>query len=70
MTDASDRDGRFGRHLGEPLLTPREAAELLSVPASWVYTAARDGRLPCVRLGRHLRFVREQLEEWVLAQSR
>jgi len=38
------------------LLTPQEVAALLKVPLSWVYDAAEDGRLPKIKLGRHLRF--------------
>lgn len=68
MTDEGVRDARFSR-LNEPLLTPREAAELLSVRLSWIYSAVREGQLPCVRLGRHIRFVRSHLERWVLEQS-
>lgn len=54
--------------LGEPLLRASEAALLLSVRASWVYEAVRDGRLPCVRVGRHVRFLRGDLEDWVSEQ--
>jgi excisionase family DNA binding protein len=54
--------------LAEPLLTPAEAAALLSVRPSWVYEAVRSGQLPCVRLGRHLRFLRSDLEQWVAQQ--
>jgi excisionase family DNA binding protein len=54
--------------LGEPLLTAGDAAALLSVRPSWVYEAVRDGRLPCVRVGRHVRFLRTGLEDWVRAQ--
>jgi excisionase family DNA binding protein len=46
------------------LLTATEAAELLRVTASWVRVAARDGRLPCLRLGAPdgpLRFARSEL---------
>ncbi len=51
--------------LAEPLLTAAVAAKLLSVRTSWVYDAARNGELPCVRLGKHLRFLRSDLERWV-----
>lgn len=54
--------------LCEPLLTAADAAALLSVRPSWIYEAVRDGRLPCVRVGRHVRFLRSDLEEWVRAQ--
>ena len=46
---------------GLRLLTPREVAALFRVPLSWVYDAAEDGRLPKVKLGRHLRFRADRL---------
>jgi excisionase family DNA binding protein len=54
--------------LSEPLLTPADAAALLSVRASWVYEAVRTRRLPCVRVGKHVRFLRSDLEGWVREQ--
>lgn len=51
--------------LASPLLTPSEAAELLSVRRSWIYEAVRTGSLPCLRVGRHIRFTRPMLEEWL-----
>lgn len=53
------------RPLDGPLLTPAEAAALLSVKTSWIYEAVRTGRLPCLRLGRHIRFTQGMLEEWL-----
>ncbi len=54
--------------LGEPLLTPGEAARLLSVKTSWIYEAVRSRRLPHLKIGRHLRFLRSDLEAWVADQ--
>jgi excisionase family DNA binding protein len=51
--------------LDGPLLRPEEAAALLSVKTSWVYDAVRTGKLPCVRVGRHIRFTRIMLENWI-----
>jgi len=51
--------------LAEPLLTAAEAAELLSVRPSWIYEAARSGQLPCLKVGRHIRFTRPLLEAWL-----
>lgn len=48
-----------------PLLTADEAAALLSVPASWVLSEARTNRIPSVRLGRYVRFKRDDLEQWL-----
>ncbi len=41
----------------DELLTVEELAAYLKVPKSWVYIASADGKLPTIRVGRHLRFV-------------
>jgi excisionase family DNA binding protein len=51
--------------LREPLLTASEAAAMLAVRPSWIADAARSGHLPCVRIGKHVRFLRSDLERWV-----
>jgi excisionase family DNA binding protein len=53
-----------------PLLRPEDAARLLSVKTSWVYEAVRAGRVPCLRVGRHIRFTRGMLEDWLAAQTK
>jgi excisionase family DNA binding protein len=53
------------RTLEGPLLRPDQAAALLAVKTSWVYDAVRTGHLPCLRIGRHIRFTRAMLEEWL-----
>ena len=53
-----------------PLLRPDEAAHLLSVKTSWIYEAVRSGRVPCLRVGRHIRFTRAMLEAWLAEQTR
>ncbi|MGP0100086.1 MAG: helix-turn-helix domain-containing protein [Solirubrobacteraceae bacterium] len=52
-----------------PLLRPEQAAHELSVKTSWVYEAVRAGRLPCLRVGRHIRFTRQMLEDWLAEQA-
>ena len=54
--------------LSKPLLDCEDAAELLKVRVSWVRDATRLGHLPCLRVGRHLRFTRAMLEEWLAVQ--
>ena len=44
-------------------MTAREVAELLDLPVSTVYEFARRGILPCSRLGRAVRFVRDEIEQ-------
>lgn len=51
--------------LDTPLLRADEAARLLQVRRSWIYEAVRTGTLPCLRVGRHIRFTRPMLEEWL-----
>ncbi|MEX1141106.1 MAG: helix-turn-helix domain-containing protein [Thermoleophilaceae bacterium] len=71
MTEDDDpADPDVEHPLSEPLLDPAGAAALLSVRRSWVYEAVRDGRLPHVKVGRHVRFLREDLERWVFAQRK
>jgi excisionase family DNA binding protein len=57
------------RSLDEPLLRPEHAAELLAVKPSWVYEAVRTKRLPCLRIGRHIRFTQIMLEDWLAERS-
>jgi excisionase family DNA binding protein len=64
MTDiAHDPKPRYG--LNQQLLTPAQAAALLAVRTSWIYEAVRTRRLPCLRIGRHIRFTQEMLERWL-----
>ena len=51
--------------MGSRLLTAAEVATLLSVPRSWVYEQAREGRIPVVNLGRYRRFREEAILAWV-----
>ena len=47
------------------LLTAAEVAELLSVPERWVREHTRSGSIPHVRLGRYVRYVRDDVLAWV-----
>jgi excisionase family DNA binding protein len=47
-------------------MTATDVAELLSVPVSTVREWGRNGTLPRVKLGRHVRFVRAQVEAAIL----
>jgi excisionase family DNA binding protein len=43
-------------------MTAAEVAVILRMPKSTVYALARCGELPCARLGRTMRFLREDIE--------
>jgi excisionase family DNA binding protein len=47
------------------LLNTREAADLLQVPESWLASAAREGKIPIVRVGHYVRFSVADLEEFI-----
>ena len=48
------------------LMTAREVAELISVPISTVREWGRNGTLPRVKLGRHVRYIRRHVEAAIL----
>jgi excisionase family DNA binding protein len=50
-----------------PLLTIDEAATYLNVPARWVADAVRQRKVRCTRIGKHIRFRVEHLDELVAA---
>jgi excisionase family DNA binding protein len=59
----------------ETLMTIEEVADLLRVPPSWIYgrTAPKctpAERLPHLKIGRHLRFERSKVVEWMAAHER
>lgn len=47
------------------LVTADEIARMLCVGKSWVYSAARAGRMPHVRLGRYVRFRPSAVHAWL-----
>lgn len=50
------------------MLRPSQVAAALGVSKTWVYAAATDGRLPCVRLGGArgpLRFFADDIDRWL-----
>ena len=47
------------------ILTVDEAAALLKIPRSSVYKLAQQRKIPAQKVGRHWRFHRETLINWV-----
>lgn len=58
------------RHDGEPLLDADGVAELLTVETGYVYDLVKRGAIPCLRVGRYLRFSRAVLLQWIEARIR
>jgi excisionase family DNA binding protein len=61
-------ESRPAASLAEPLLDAAAAAKLLAVKPSWVYEAVRSRRIPHLKIGRHIRFLRSDLEAWIDSQ--
>ena len=52
----------------EALIKPNDLAARLGVSRTWLYDAARDGRVPSIRVGGEhgpLRFVAEDIDRWI-----
>ena len=47
------------------LYNMKEAARLLGVPETWLGRAARQGLVPCVRMGHYVRFTANDLESYI-----
>jgi predicted DNA-binding transcriptional regulator AlpA len=47
------------------LLDAREVGAMLGVPATWVHTQSREGRLPTVHLGRYKRYRRSAIAAYI-----
>ena len=51
------------------ILNVDEAAELLRIPRSTVYKLAQLGKIPAQKVGRHWRFHRDTLVDWIAGKS-
>jgi excisionase family DNA binding protein len=56
--------------LVDQLLTPNQAAQLRAVKASWICEAVRTHRLPCLRIGRHIRFTESCVASKIVMSSK
>lgn len=50
----------------EKLLTVKEIAEYLRLSRETVLRKARKGEMPAIKIGRRFRFVKEQIDDWLL----
>ena len=59
---------QMGRDALEQLLTLHELADRLQLSEKTIRRMIADGRLPCVRLGRQLRFLPGDVFRWLQAR--
>jgi excisionase family DNA binding protein len=55
--------------LENEILTVLDVARFLRVPKSTVYKLARVGELPASKIGKHWRFLRRDIQDWVHNRS-
>ena len=52
------------------ILTIAELAAYLKVPKSTVYKLAQEGAIPAHKVGRHWRFQRQAIDQWISHSSK
>lgn len=52
-----------------PVMNVQEVAMYLRIPKSSVYKLAQEGRIPCQKVGRHWRFHRKAIDQWLSNQN-
>jgi excisionase family DNA binding protein len=67
--DLESAEPAEGHSLLNELMTAQQIAEVLQMRVSTVEAYARRGLLPSIKLGRHRRFLRSQVEQaiWTVA---
>ena len=56
---------RVERRTGEALLSAEEVAEYFGVTTTTVYRWCKEERIPCLKIGKHWRVRREELEAFL-----
>ena len=59
----------FMQKTSDNILTIQELSSYLKIPKSTLYKLTREGKIPFQKVGRHLRFHREAIDEWVKGQD-
>ena len=47
----------------DEILNIKEVSNYLKIPVSTVYKLVQDGKVPAVKLGKHLRFMKKDLDQ-------
>jgi len=47
------------------IMTPRDAAEYLSIHVRTIYRLVKNGEIPCRKVGGSWRFKKDALDEWL-----
>ncbi len=55
--------------LDTDILTVEELHAYLKIPKPTLYVLAQNGRIPAAKIGKHWRFRRGEIDEWLKAQQ-
>ena len=64
-TERMQRNAKDGSKEMKEIMTPREAAEYLSVHVRTIYRLAKNGEIPGRKIGGSWRFKKNALDEWL-----
>lgn len=57
-------------HDESEIMTLDEVSSYLRIPRSSLYKLAREGKVPCQKIGKHWRFHKVAIDTWVSSESR
>jgi excisionase family DNA binding protein len=55
--------------MNQNLIGINEMAKKLDVPVSWLYSRTRTNDIPCVRVGKYVKFEEFEVWEWLKKQN-
>ena len=58
-----------GFHMERTLIGPKELAHKLDVPLSWIYSRTRTNEIPCVKVGKYVKFDESEIWKWLEQQN-
>ena len=53
----------------DSIMTVEEVAKYLKIPKSTVYILAQEEKIPCQKVGRHWRFRKQTIDQWLDEKS-
>lgn len=60
---------RIPLHVNEDVLTGPEVSAYLKIPLSTLYSLTKQGKIKGVKVGKHWRYLRRRLEEYLLGET-
>lgn len=55
--------------MGSDILTVDELHHYLKIPRPTIYTLAQQGRIPAAKIGKHWRFTKSSINQWLQEQQ-